>query len=651
MRFLKKRAGIGIVFLLIICAGCSSGRNAGNLSGEQRIESVGGSSETAQQESVFEEASAEDIHDTKGSTEDSTEEDITETVEKTKKKRSLSERFDDLLTRLFVEMVKNDTVTAHYTLKHPEKYNIEFDEVTLGDYDEAFSDEKHELLLDYYNELMDYGEKLDKLDSDQRITYRVIEDYMKIRLDYDKEEYFYFAEPLKPRSGTQSMLPVSMVEFTIENKEDAEIYMELLKCIPDYLGQISAYEKAKSAAGLFMSDESADEVIASCQSFINDTDNNMLITSFASRIKDIPGLSADDIKNYERTNADIIINEVIPAYNDLIDVISSLKGTGKNDLGICFLPKGTEYYQYLIRTKTGTDMTPEELLAYLEKIINDDYEAFLTLSKSDNDTFQMLTSDISLYLGEPEDMLASLQDIIKDEYPEAVTEKYELNYVPEELEGSMSPAFYLIPPVDDPDQNIIYLNRSQLSDTLRMFKTLAHEGYPGHLYQQTYFSAQDPPPIRKELSMLGYVEGWATYAELNSYDWVGLNSTFARARKLNDELFLTIYAYADVNIHCCGWTEDDLRNYLTFFNIYDEQAVHSLYRIIIGDPGGYLPYAVGNMQIRQLRQTAEETEGEDFDPVKFHKFLLDIGPCQFYIIKDYFEDLYHPGVFMMPDAA
>lgn len=97
----------------------------------------------------------------------------------------------------------------------------------------------------------------------------------------------------------------------------------------------------------------------------------------------------------------------------------------------------------------------------------------------------------------------------------------------------MNPAFYMIPPVDVTDSNVIYLNNSQITDNLTLFTTLAHEGYPGHLYQQSAFSATKPDPLRQTMNFLGYVEGWATYAENMSYEWTGLDSSLIRCLQLN----------------------------------------------------------------------------------------------------------------------
>lgn len=81
------------------------------------------------------------------------------------------------------------------------------------------------------------------------------------------------------------------------------------------------------------------------------------------------------------------------------------------------------------------------------------------------------------------------------------------------MEDYLSPAFYLTPPLDTGTPNVIYINRSGRHSGPELVSTLAHEGFPGHLYQTTSFASCQPEDIRYLISCGGYVEGWATYVE------------------------------------------------------------------------------------------------------------------------------------------
>ena len=105
---------------------------------------------------------------------------------------------------------------------------------------------------------------------------------------------------------------------------------------------------------------------------------------------------------------------------------------------------------------------------------------------------------------------------------------------------------------------------------------------------------------------------------------------------INQRMNLYLYAYADISIHTQGWTEDELAEFLVDFGINDAETVHDVFRMIATDPAAYLPYTIGNLQFWQMRQTLEEAQGEDFDPVAFHRFILDTGDCPFDILWEQF---------------
>ena len=262
------------------------------------------------------------------------------------------------------------------------------------------------------------------------------------------------------------------------------------------------------------------------------------------------------------------------------------------------------------------------------------------LLSSDDSLADKLDEDIDISENDPKIILQTLQSSLKEDFPDAVSSQYTLKYVPESLEDSMNPAFYMIPPVDVTDSNVIYLNNSHITDNLSLFTTLAHEGYPGHLYQQSAFSATDPDPLRQAMNFLGYVEGWATYAENMSYTWTGLDVNLARCLQLNQDITLALYGRIDLGIHYEGWTTDDVTEFLSDYGLDDDETVHSVFRAIVSDPASYLPYCIGYMEFKELRDDTEETMGDDFNLKEFHQCILNIGPCSFDVLEKYIQKDY-----------
>lgn len=547
--------------------------------------------------------------------------------------------FDNFARQIFEEMVSSDTLTLHYMVADPEAYGIDPGEVTIGGYPSEWSQEDYDDTKAEYETLKSIDR--DQLTERQQLDYDILMEVFENELKYNTKELFYYQEPLTTTSGDHTFLPVDFAEYSFYDKGDVEDYLSLLADVPNYFDDLLAFEKAKSDAGLFMSDESVDEVIDSCETFIEDPDNNALIEVFPDKLTELSGLTEDEITDYTARNTVAVKEQVIPAYRKLIEGMKALKGTGTNEGGIGAYDLGDDYYEGLIRTKAGVNMSAEELLDYLDKALDDDYTQLFALFSKNPKIAKEFDSIPEIELDEPEAMLEELIKAIKEEYPEPVTEKYTVKYVHPSLEESLNPAFYMIPPVDDPDHNVIYLNNAYLEDDLEVFTTLAHEGFPGHLYQVTWQMNSDAAPIIIQIAPLGFTEGWATYVETNAFAWCGLDDDMAKMLQINQRMTLYLYAYADISIHTQGWTEEDLAVFLADFGIDDEESVHDVYRMIVTDPAAYLPYTIGNLQFYQMRQTLEEVQGDEFDPVAFHRFILDTGDCPFDILWQRFYQTFN----------
>ena len=549
--------------------------------------------------------------------------------------------FNDFTRELFAQAISTDALTLHFELKDPSAYDIKLDDINLGRIDlqnpiDTFVSDVSTSALQQALHDFDY----DTLTEKQQQTYDILDEFLDTEQNYDSKDLFYYPEYLSSTSGTQSMMPVLMSEYNFYDQNDIDDYITLLKDFPDYFDNILAYEQAKADAGLFMSDESVDEVIDACKTFIEDPDNNLLIEVFPEKLDTVSGLSDQDKAAYIEQNNSAVKDYVIPAYQSLIDGMTVLKGSGRNENGLYYFDQGKKYYEYLVKNKTGSDKSPDELIEWLDDTLKSSMMQMALLLTSDDSLADKLADDMDIAENDPKTILETLQESLKDDFPEAVSKTFTLKYVPESLEASLNPAFYMIPPVDVTDSNVIYLNNSQITDNLSLFTTLAHEGYPGHLYQQAAFTATDPDPLRQAMNFLGYVEGWATYVENASYEWVGLDDNLARCLQLNQDVTLALYGRIDLGIHYEGWTEDDVAEFLSNYGFDDDETVHAVFRAIVSDPASYLPYCIGYMEFKELRDDTEETMGDNFNLKDFHQCILNIGPCSFDILEKYIQKDY-----------
>lgn len=398
----------------------------------------------------------------------------------------------------------------------------------------------------------------------------------------------------------------------------------------DYFKEICIFEKDKSAAGLFMSDEVADSIIDQCKEFIGNKETNYLIDIFNEKISEYDGLTKKDIKSYEATNKDAVLNSVIPAYELLVDTLTKLKGTGTNKEGLSHYPKGKEYYEYLIKVNTGSSRSIPDLKKMLETSLSSNMLKLNTIMTKNPDVYDTVKS-LSYSLTDPAKIINYLKGAIKKDFPACPDVKCSIKYVDKSLQDHLSPAMYLIPPLDSYDNNIIYINENPDYDLSQIFTTIAHEGYPGHLYQSVYFRSLNPPAIRNLLSFGGYAEGWATYVEYYSYHLAGFDEDVADFLEANMAANMALYCRIDMGIHYDGWSLADTAAYLKNY-ITDSATVKLLYNTMIEEPALYPQYGVGYLEFMDLKSKAQKALGDKFVLKDFHKFLLDIGPAQFDII-------------------
>ena len=247
--------------------------------------------------------------------------------------------------------------------------------------------------------------------------------------------------------------------------------------------------------------------------------------------------------------------------------------------------------------------------------------------------------DLSFRLTDPPAILADLQTQMSGDFPvlSEASKKYEIRYVPAQLESTLSPAFYLTAPLDDPTKNVIYINNGSTSAKDELYPTLAHEGFPGHLYQTVYFREHTRNPLAALLTCSGANEGWATYVEQLSYFYDnGLSAETSAYQAAMRSFSLCFHSLLDIGINYDGWSKDRAAAFVRTCFDADDALVEELWQTLIDNPANYLEYAGGYVEILEMREEAEKKLGNRFSAKEFHKFLLDLGPVPFSVTRKYF---------------
>lgn len=555
--------------------------------------------------------------------------------------------FDEQLKKIFKEEVTDDSLTLNYTLKHPEKYGISEKEPTLGTF--SLESLKEGLMVSENRLAMLRTFDFEKLTEEQKLLYDII--YQTSEQNLKAADFLEYSEVLSPSSGIQAQLPVFFAEYHFYQKKDVELYLSLLEKIPEYFEDILVFEKEKSQKGLFMSDTTVQEVIRQCEEFTKEPEKNYMIAVFQNMLQKLDGLSEKEKKEYMKKNRKAVLEYVIPAYQNLVRGLKELKGSGKNGGGLCHFEKGKKYYEYLAQTKTGSERSIKQMILLLDEKMSEYKKEMSGLMTKEPSAYYEAQS-VQYKYNTPKKALKHLKKCTEKDFPQITEEagpsketgkdgrsgsageiSYEIKKVDASLEDSMSPAFYLTPAVDDYTNNVIYINESERYDLSKAFTTLAHEGYPGHLYQHCYFRSKSPNPLRCVIHVGGYTEGWGVYSEIYSYDHAGLKKDVAKLLKLNTLLTLCVYAKTDIGIHHEGWTYKETQKFLADYG-FGKKSAKTIFDSIVAAPADYLQYTIGYLEIQGLEERAKKELGKKFKQKAFYDFFLSIGPAPFSVIED-----------------
>ena len=540
--------------------------------------------------------------------------------------------FSEFCTTLFREEMKSNTMNLHFTLKDPKAAGIDSYEITLGSLSGDSPHNQARQLKKLSEELKKYSHR--SLKGKDRLTCRLLSDY--ISRQQNLAAYPYYDEPLTPSGGVTSQLPVLLAEYTFRNTRDIKDYLGLLSQMDTYFLGILDYEQKKADAGLFMSDEACLKVIEGCEVFTEHPDDNFLIDTFSNRLNAMDGLTDTQKNAYLKQHSKVLSDHVIPAYSQMIKGLTMLLGRGHNNWGLCNFPKGKAYYEAVVSADTGCDDSVEDLFSQIAKARREDLTFCQNLLEN-NPKLASQSPKPDAALKEENAMLSRLQKEILTDFPAPPQTDVEICHVDPALSEYLAPAFYITAPIDDISHNRIYINDAKNDTDIYYFTTLAHEGYPGHLYQTICTSSYGAPEVLSLLNYPGYTEGWATYTEMQAFYYAGLDPDLASLLQHNQAATLSLYATADIGIHYFGWEKEKNAAFWSEYGVDDTATVKRITDLILEEPGNYLKYYVGYLKFRQMREQLA-LENKSFSVSAFHEAILRTGPSPFSILEETVRD-------------
>ena len=540
--------------------------------------------------------------------------------------------FSEFCTTLFREEMKSNTMNLHFTLKDPKAAGIDSYEITLGSLSGDSPHNQARQLKKLSEELKKYSHR--SLKGKDRLTCRLLSDY--ISRQQNLAAYPYYDEPLTPSGGVTSQLPVLLAEYTFRNTRDIKDYLGLLSQMDTYFLGILDYEQKKADAGLFMSDEACLKVIEGCEVFTEHPDDNFLIDTFSNRLNAMDGLTDTQKNAYLKQHSKVLSDHVIPAYSQMIKGLTMLLGRGHNNWGLCNFPEGKAYYEAVVSADTGCDDSVEDLFSQIAKARREDLMFCQNLLEK-NPKLASQSPKPDAALKEENAMISRLQKEILTDFPAPPQTDVEICHVDPALSEYLAPAFYITAPIDDISHNRIYINDAKNDTDIYYFTTLAHEGYPGHLYQTICTSSYGAPEVLSLLNYPGYTEGWATYTEMQSFYYAGLDPDLSSLLQHIQAATLSLYATADIGIHYFRWEKEKNAAFWSEYGVDDTATVNRITDLILEEPGNYLKYYVGYLKFRQMREQLA-LENKSFSVSAFHEAILRTGPSPFSVLEETVRD-------------
>lgn len=579
-------------------------------------------------------------------------------------------RFNHITSSLFEKEMTSNTLNMHYTIAHPEAFGICEYEPCLPVYDSrnhAESQAGMENLLSLLDTI-----RTDRLSKKDLCAHTLLK--RSLTLSLAMSNYPYYSEPLSPVSGMQTQLPILLAEYTFRSRQDVKDYLSLLDQTDEYFSSLLTFEQEKADAQYLMPALCLKKVREQCDTIITnealEEGTHFLQTSFTERLSALSDripLTEKETLAFISQNNRLLKTVLLPAYESLSDGLYVLEDRACKGLpkGLSSFPDGNKYYQLLLISETGSYRTPEQVKELLSARLLQDYENIRLIAAQNPECKEILASRSHTMLPglNAGTMLADLQQRMQADFPsltgngkssENSRPTVTIKNVSSALEDYSAPAFYLTTPIDDTDSNVIYINRKSTPDGIELYTTLAHEGYPGHLYQNVYcnrsLSAGQENKIRQLLWYGGYLEGWALYCEFLSFDYASElmreqgrteDAVCVQLEKHNRSLQLCLYSLLDIMIHYENATPEQIAQQLASFGISDTKTAGAVYTYIAESPCNYLKYYLGYLEVLNLKEQASSVWGDNYSDLAFHTFYLDCGPCDFLTLTERLADS-HP---------
>ncbi len=362
---------------------------------------------------------------------------------------------------------------------------------------------------------------------------------------------------------------------------------------------------------------------------------------FASLLKMPASFSAYDKARLDAAYRKALSEKIIPAQLKLYQFIKhEYLPKARASAGLDGIPGGAEWYRFLLRDSTTTEMSAEQIHALgikevarirgeMESVktrvgFKGTLAAFLKTLETRPDLTPFKTDEG--VLARFESLNAKVKPQLAKLFGRAPKAALETRPVDKLIRDSVS-SHYTLPAIDGSRPGVFY---AVIQDPLKfttpsMAALFLHEGQPGHHFQMAIQQELALPRFRRYLWYDAYGEGWALYAESLGHELGVYDDAYAYLGRLQSELVRAIRLVADTGLHAKGWSREYTINYIMANEGSTEASARRATERYMVWPAQALSYKIGELKIIELRERVKKSLGSKFDIRAFHDEILGNG--------------------------
>lgn len=545
---------------------------------------------------------------------------------RTEEQKAAEAAFWALDEELFLDHATSDITSLDQWCSDPASFGIDETTVpvTLGEFTEEANNE-------WVAQCVAWREKLNGIDrallSDQlQFAYDTYCRYFDMEIE--SKDWFYNYEPLDEYVGLHMNMPLFFGLYSFKDETDIQNYLTLMQDLPRYFGQVLAFEQERANRGFFMTEKMLDVILSDLKTVAESGETSYLHGTFREAIEKQEYLTDEQREAYIAKNDELVRTVWVDAYRLLHDGLEKLRPKCRARVG-AYEQGGAayDYFCWKMKAEASNNRTVEGEIKFLEKCNSTVYTIFISAAMN---CYSDLLAEKKITAGSLEADEAYLKTLMPKIVPPMPDVEVTYIEVPEELQDSFSPAAYMTPSLDDYQHNIILTNPKDQEHY--SMSTLAHEGFPGHMYQFTYqYALGTIPKFQRIIETNGYAESWSTNAEWNIAQ---INEEYGTdlsiATFLNEYFGNILVTIVSLKVNGQGATVKEIEDYLNKWNL--GSFAQDFYDYAIDMPIYFFKYTGGFCELFDLTNRCHQG-----DTVEFFKEYLHWGPGYFDLLNERME--------------